>query len=208
MEKPSNFPSPFYRWRPHPWHGLEVGPEPPTRVHAYIEMTPFDYIKYEVHKVTGYLYVDRPQRTSALPPTLYGLIPRTYCDARVKSLSENAKRGDGDPLDICVVSERPIDRSEILLNAVVVGVIQLLDHEEADDKIVAVLENDLIYGHIRDIDELPKVLVERMQHYFKTYKMIPGEEPAIKLLGTSGVKKAKKIVEAAMEDYNDAFGRI
>ncbi len=171
-------------------------------------MTPFDYIKYEVHKVTGYLYVDRPQRTSALPPTLYGLIPRTYCDARVKSLSENAKRGDGDPLDICVVSERPIDRSEILLNAVVVGVIQLLDHEEADDKIVAILENDLIYGHIRDIDELPKVLVERMQHYFKTYKMIPGEEPAIKLLGTSGVKKAKKIVEAAMEDYNDAFGRV
>jgi len=206
MDNDTRFPLPFYRWRPHPWHGLEIGPEPPGRVHAYIEMTPFNYIKYEVHKTTGYLYVDRPQRTSALPPTLYGFIPRTYCDERVRMLSENAIRGDGDPLDICVVSERPIDRSEILLNAVVVGVIQLLDNNEADDKIIAVLENDLIYGHVRDISELPKVMVERMQHYFKTYKMIPGQEPAIALSSVSGAEKAKTIVEAAILDYQDAFG--
>lgn len=207
MDVHSNFPAPFYRWRPHPWHGLEIGPEPPDRVLAYIEMTPFDYIKYEVDKVTGYLHVDRPQRTSSLPPTLYGFIPRTFCDQRVKALSQNAVRGDGDPLDICVVSERPINRSEIFLNAVVVGVIQLLDHDEADDKIIAILENDLVYGHVRDIEELPKVLVERMQHYFKTYKMIPGQKPGIELIGTSGHEKAKKIVNAAIQDYDDAFGR-
>ncbi len=206
MDNPSRFPPPFYRWRPHPWHGLEIGPEPPVRVHAYIEMTPFDYIKYEVHKATGYLYVDRPQRTSALPPTLYGFVPRTYCDEHVRKLSQNAIRGDGDPLDICVVSERPINRSEILLNAVVVGVIQLVDHDEADDKVIAVLENDLIYGQVRDISELPKVLVERMQHYFKTYKMIPGQEPAIELINVSGSEKAKMIVEAAIKDYQDTFG--
>ncbi len=207
MEKPMNFPAPFYRWRPHPWHGLEVGPEPPDRVHAYIEMTSFDFIKYEVDKSTGYLYVDRPQRTTSLTPSLYGFIPRTYCDERVRELSEGAARGDGDPLDICVVSERPINRSEIFLNAVVVGVIQLLDHDEADDKIVAVLENDHIYGHIRSIEELPDVIVERLKHYFRTYKMVEGEEHTIDIIGTYGPEKARKIIQAAIEDYNDAFGR-
>ena len=77
------FPPPFYRWRPHPWHGLEVGPDPPGLIHAYIELTPFDRVKYEVDKTTGYLRVDRPQRTSSLPPALYGFIPRTFCGRRV-----------------------------------------------------------------------------------------------------------------------------
>jgi inorganic pyrophosphatase len=206
MEKPTSFPAPFYRWRPHPWHGLEIGPEPPERVYAYIEMTPFDFIKYEVHKVTGYLYVDRPQRTTSTPPALYGFIPRTYCDEQVRALSKNATRGDGDPLDICVISERPINRSEIFLNASVVGVLQLLDHEEADDKIIAVLENDHIYGQIRDVADLPLVLVERLKHYFKTYKMVEGEEPKIEIIGVFGPDKAKKIVEAAINDYQNTFG--
>ena len=201
-----NFPSPFYRWRPHPWHGLEVGPNPPDLVYAYIEMTPFDHIKYEVDKATGYLYVDRPQRTSSLTPTLYGFIPRTYCGEEVKALSQNAARGDGDPLDICVVSERPINRSEIFLNAVVVGVLQIVDNHEADDKIIAVLENDHIYGHIRTIEELPSVIVERLKHYFRTYKMIEGREPDMKIIGAFDAVKAKEIVKAAIEDYNLAFG--
>ncbi|MGZ8444917.1 MAG: inorganic diphosphatase, partial [Candidatus Binatia bacterium] len=67
------------QFRPHPWHGLPAGPEPPELLNAYIEITPFDLMKYEIDKVSGYLRVDRPQRTSAQPPTLYGFIPRTYC---------------------------------------------------------------------------------------------------------------------------------
>jgi inorganic pyrophosphatase len=207
MENPMNFPAPFYRWRPHPWHGLEVGPEPPGRVYAYIEMTPFDTIKYEVHKETGYLHVDRPQRTSSLPPTLYGFIPRTYCDKHVKAFSPRAIRGDGDPLDICVISERPISRSEIFLNAKVVGVIQLLDHDEADDKIVAVLEKDHIYGEIDNIEELPEVIIERLKHYFSTYKMVEDQIASIEILNVFGAGKAKKIVLAAMQDYDESFGR-
>jgi len=207
MKKPTNFPAPFYRWRPHPWHGLSAGPNPPDLVYAFIEMTSFDHIKYEVDKETGYLYVDRPQRTTALTPSLYGFIPRTYCDENVRELSKRAKRGDGDPLDICVISERPINRSEIFMNAVVVGVIQLLDHDEADDKIIAVLENDLIYGAIRDIKDLPDVIVERLQHYFRTYKMVEGKDPGIEIIGVSGPNKAKKIVTAAIKDYQIAFGQ-
>jgi inorganic pyrophosphatase len=82
------FPKPFYRWRPHPWHGLAVGPNPPN---AYIEITPFDTVKYEIEKSTGYLMVDRPARTSSLPPTLYGLVPQTYCGPRTAALMEGAR---------------------------------------------------------------------------------------------------------------------
>ena len=79
----TSFPEPFYRWRPHPWHGLETGPQPPEIVTAFIEISPRDVVKYEVDKRTGYIKLDRLQRGSSSPPTLYGLIPRTYCAERV-----------------------------------------------------------------------------------------------------------------------------
>ena len=85
-------PSPVNHFRPHPWHGLEVGPAPPEVLNAYIEITPFDLMKYEVDKVSGYLRVDRPQRSSAQHPTLYGFVPRTYCGSRVQSLAPGATR--------------------------------------------------------------------------------------------------------------------
>jgi inorganic pyrophosphatase len=205
-EADMKFPPPFYRWRPHPWHGLETGPNPPQLVHAYIEITPFDLMKYEIDKTTGYLRVDRPQRSSSQPPALYGFIPRTYCDQRVAKLSATAERGDGDPLDICVLSERPIARSEVILNARVVGGIDIDDHGEADDKIIAVLQNDLVWGKAEDISDLPEVLVERLRHYFATYKMIAGEEVQLHVKETYGCEHALKVVEAAMADYYDEYG--
>lgn len=200
------FPPPFYRWRPHPWHGLGAGPNPPQIVHAYIEITPFDLMKYEVDKVTGYMRVDRPQRTSSQPPALYGFIPRTYCDQRVAKLSATATVGDGDPLDICVLSERPINRSEVILNARVVGGLDVNDHDEADDKIIAVLQNDNVWGKAQDITDLPDILIERLRHYFGTYKMIPGEESKLKVERVYGVEHALQVVEAALADYFDEYG--
>ena len=199
-------PTPFYRWRPHPWHGLAVGPSPPRLVHAYIEITPFDLVKYEVDPATGYLRVDRPQRTSSQPPTLYGFIPRTYCGVNVGALSEGAERGDGDPLDICVVSERPITRSEVILNASVVGGLQVIDAGEADDKIIAVLENDSFWGRAADITDLPELLVERMGHYFSTYKLIPGQRSQISIERVYGCEHAMAVIRAAIEDYDREFG--
>ncbi len=203
-----SFSPPFYRWRPHPWHGVSVGPSAPSVVHAYIEITPFDTVKFEIDKVTGYLRVDRPQGTSSQPPALYGFVPRTYCGERVAALSPEAKRGDGDPVDICVISERPIDRSEILLNARVVGGMQMVDHDEADDKIIAVLESDLIWGDTHDIKDIPEVLVNRIRHYFMTYKLVPSrpEELNVKITSVYGADHAKKLIEASMADYGDAFG--
>ena len=201
-----SFPPPFYRWRPHPWHGLEPGKEPPIHLQAYIEITPFDLVKYEISKTTGYLRVDRPQRSSSQPPALYGFIPRTYCGARVTKLSPKAAVGDGDPLDVCVISERPINRADILVHTRVIGGLQCVDGDEADDKILAVLENDNMYGTVNDITELPSVLIERLRHYFGTYKMVPGEESQMSVEETYGRDFAAEVVNASLADYEEAFG--
>jgi len=200
--------SPYYRWRPHPWHGLEVGPNPPELVHAYIEITPFDFVKYEVDKVTGYLKVDRPQRTSSQPPALYGFIPRTYCGQRVNDLEPDSVRADGDPLDIVVVSERPITHPEVILTARIVGGLRMIDNDESDDKIVGVLQNDNFWQHVTDIDELPSALIERMRHYFATYKLRPGEKQPVIVKGTYDREQALKVVEASIRDYDETFGMV
>jgi inorganic pyrophosphatase len=198
--------SSYSRWRPHPWHGLEAGPNVPRIVNAYIEITPFDLMKYEVDKASGYLRVDRPQRTSSQPPSLYGFIPQTYCGERVRRLAPGCERGDGDPLDICVISERPINHSEVLLRACVVGGLKIVDRGEADDKIVAVLEGDYVWGEAQEIDDLPPALLERIEHYFSTYKLVPGEPPNISVAGRYGYESAAQVISAAMADYAEMFG--
>jgi inorganic pyrophosphatase len=200
--KPAN---PVFQFRPHPWHGLEVGPAPPDVLNAYIEITPFDLMKYEVDKVSGYLRVDRPQRTSAQHPALYGFIPRTYCAERVSRLAPGSKRGDGDPLDVCVLSERAITRNEIIVRCRVIGGLQMIDRGEADDKIVAVLEGDYVWGEARGLSDVPAVLIERLQHYFVTYKMVPGEKPHTKIDRVYERDHALKVVQAAMADYAASF---
>jgi inorganic pyrophosphatase len=193
------------RFRPHPWHGLAVGPDPPEVLNAYIEITPFDLMKYEVDKVSGYLHVDRPQRSSAQPPTLYGFIPRTYCDERVRRLARAAQRGDGDPLDICVLSERTIARNEIIVRSRVIGGLQMIDDGEADDKIISVLDNDHVWGGARDIRDVPRVLVERLEHYFLTYKLVPRRRSPARIARVYGRAHALTVVRAAIADYADAF---
>lgn len=210
----------YFRSRPHPWHGLPVGADPPRLVNAFIEITPFDVVKYELDKATGYLRVDRPQRFSSTPPTLYGFLPRTLCADRVARMfatagPEAARRvadaeaggaafeADGDPLDICVFSERPVNRSEIIVECRVVGGLTMVDGGTADDKIVAVLKDDPIWGNATRIEELPAPLVERLVHYFSTYKMRPGHPSSAEVLGTYGPDHAAEVIRAAMADYED-----
>ena len=82
-----------------------------------------------------------------------------------------------------MLSERAIARNEIIVRGRVIGGLQMIDRGEADDKIISVLENDYVWGAARDISDVPAVLVERLQHYFLTYKFVP----------------------AAMADYGDNF---
>ena len=200
------FPKSFYRWRPHPWHGLGIGSQYPDVVNAYIEMTPFDAVKYEVDKTTGYLRVDRPQLTSSMAPTLYGFIPKTFCGARTQALSPVSEQGDGDPLDICVITERPINRGEVILRARVIGGVQMVDAGEADDKIIAVLHEDQFWNDVHDIDQVPEALVDRLHHYFETYKSTPGDEADVKIVERYGAERAKAVIKAAVEDYEEIYG--
>ena len=200
------FPKSFYRWRPHPWHGLEAGDDLPQVVNAYIEMTPFDAVKYEVDKTTGYLRVDRPQLTSSMPPTLYGFIPQTYCSERVKALSPKSEKGDDDPLDICVITERPINRGEVILRARVIGGLQMVDNGEADDKIIAVLDNDPFWKSANDVGDISPALLERLRHYFETYKLLYGQPSNVTIEKIYGREHAFSVIGAALEDYTEEFG--
>jgi len=173
-------------------------------VQAYIEITPFDLVKYEIDKVTGILRVDRPQRSSSSPPSLYGFIPRTLCGKRTGTLTHGASGGDGDPLDICGLSERPINAREILVKAKVIGGLTMLDKDEADDKIVAVLASDFVWGEVDDLAQLPAVLVERLRHYFSTYKLLPDATPIA--ITPYAKARAWQVIEAALRDYREMFG--
>ena len=120
-------------------------------MNAFIEIVPTDTVKYELDKTTGCLNVDRPQKFSNVCPTLYGFIPQTYCGEEVGAFcAERSGRegidGDGDPMDICVLTEKAISHGDILVRAIPIGGLRMLDNEEADDKIVAVLEGDAVYG--------------------------------------------------------------
>ena len=162
-------------YRPHPWHGISMGEKAPEKLNAYIEIVPTDTVKYELDKTTGYLKVDRPQEFSNVYPSLYGFIPQTYCGEENGAFcGQRTKRegivGDGDPLDICVLSEKDISHGDILVEAIPIGGLRMIDGSEADDKIVAVLDGDAVYGALREMYQLPHALVERLKHYFLTYK--------------------------------------
>jgi inorganic pyrophosphatase len=93
----------------------------------------------------------------------------------------------------------------VILNARVVGGIKMIDQGEADDKIVAVLENDSFWGDVRDISQLPDTLVERLRHYFATYKLVPGKESQFSIEMTYDREYAFKVVEAAIADYDQEY---
>jgi inorganic pyrophosphatase len=153
-------------YRAHPWHGVKIGDETPHKITCYIEILPVDTIKYELDKESGFLRVDRPQKYSNYCPALYGLVPQTYCSTRIGQFcsiktGKQGISGDGDPLDICILTEKEIVRSDILLTAIPIGGFRMIDKGEADDKIIAVLEGDLVYGGIETISQCPPHLIER-----------------------------------------------
>jgi inorganic pyrophosphatase len=199
MEKPS--------FHAHPWHGVEIHPSSPALVTAYIEIVPGDTIKYEIDKASGLLKVDRPQLYSNIVPALYGFIPRTYCGDEIASLSRKHSQkkivsGDKDPLDILVLSEKQINHGGILVQAIPIGGLRLIDKGEADDKIIAVLKDDAVYGQWKDLAECPEALKNRIMHYFLTYKHIPGVHgQPVETDGWYGKEIAGEVIKTAEKDY-------
>ena len=194
-------------FKAHPWHGVPVGIDPPRLVNAYIEIVPTDAVKYEIDKDTGHLKVDRPQKYSSRCPTLYGFIPQTHCGKLIgefcaKAINRPAIVGDGDPIDICVLTERPIQHGDILVRAIPIGGLRMVDDNEADDKIIAVIDKDSVYGNWRDIYECPPAIVERLKHYFLTYKEIPSEGARkVEITHVYGAKEAHQIISLSCQDY-------
>ena len=193
----------------HPWHGIPIGADAPNTVTAFIEIVPTDTVKYEIDKDSGYLKIDRPQKFSNLVPALYGFIPQTFCGEITADLSREKSgkkidKGDGDPLDLCVLCEKTITHGDILCQAIPIGGLRLIDKGEADDKIIAVLKNDPIYGSFKDISDCPAAILERLRHYFLTYKNIPGESTAIcEIDEMYGVEMAHEVIKASREDYKN-----
>ncbi len=202
------------RYKSHPWHGIDVGSEAPEVIVSFIEMVPTDTVKYEIDKESGYLRIDRPQKFSNVIPALYGFIPQTYCSTNVAKLSQDALDrpdivGDDDPLDICILTEKTISHGNIIAKARPIGGFRMIDDNEADDKIIAVLNNDAVYQDYKDIADLPQLVIERLRHYFLTYKDMPGlGKRNAEITHTYGVKEAYNVIEQSMKDYNMKFSNV
>lgn len=196
----------------HPWHGVSAGILAPQMLNTYIEIVPRDVVKYELDKPSGHLRLDRPHKFSSVSPTLYGFVPQTYCGERVAEICmQRTDRtnivGDGDPLDICVLTEKTIMAANFFCNARPIGGLRLLDHGEADDKIIAVLENDLAFGEINDIGELQKGMIDRIIHYFLSYKQLPNDTPrALEVAAVYSRDEALEVIDASFTDYREKFG--
>ena len=211
MSKQGFSPPPLYKR--HPWHGIAIGARAPDHLTAYIEIVPTDTVKYELDKESGYLKVDRPQKYSNVCPTLYGFIPQTYCGKANgefcgRAVGRDGIIGDGDPLDICVLSEKNFSHGDIILQAIPLGGLRMIDHKQSDDKIIAVLDGDALCGGWREIDDVPVTLIERLKHYFLTYKQAPGSsEPLVEIPHVYGRTEAYEVIRASQDDYATLIGQ-
>ena len=199
-------------FRAHPWHGIPIGPEAPEVVNVYVEIVPTDTVKYELDKDTGILKVDRPQKYSNVCPSLYGFIPQTLCAEQVadRSIQRTGRAdiiGDDDPLDICVLTEKQFTHGDFLLHAIPIGGFRMLDGDEADDKIIAVMQQDAVYGGWNDLKSVPVSTIERLRHYFLTYKDAPGASvQKAEITHVYGRAEAHDIIRRSQVDYRARFG--
>jgi len=201
------------RYKSHPWHGINIGKNAPKSIISFIEMVPTDTVKYEVDKESGYLRIDRPQKYSNVVPSLYGFVPQTYCADLVAEYSnEKTGRkdivGDNDPLDICVLTEKEIVHGDIIVQSKPIGGFRMIDGNEADDKIIAVLEGDAVFDIYNDVSELPQIIVDRLKHYFLTYKDLPGNPSNVEITDTYGREEALEVISRSMKDYRNKLSDL
>ena len=201
------------RYKSHPWHGIPIGEDAPEVVTSFIEIIPSDTVKYEIDKLTGYLKVDRPQKFSNIVPALYGFVPQTLCKQHVaeycmKQTGRTDILGDNDPLDICILTEREITHGNIMVKAVPIGGFRMIDGGEADDKIIAVLQHDALYGQWDDVAKIPTRIIDRLKHYFLTYKQLPEDAAHCEITHIYGREEAMAVIEASRKDYNEMYGDL
>jgi inorganic pyrophosphatase len=173
----------------HPWHGASYGDAAPQIVNALIEIPQGSRTKYEIDKETGLLKLDRVIYSSFHYPVNYGFIPQTLGH-------------DGDPLDILVLCSQSI-QSLCLVEATIIGNMQMVDSGEKDDKIIAVATHDPSVNHMKDIDELPKHFFNELKNYFEQYKVLENKEVYIE--DFENREAAYGIVAEAIAFYKEKF---
>lgn len=173
----------------HPWHGVNYGEHAPRVVNAIIEIPQGSRAKYEIDKASGLLKLDRVIYSSFYYPTNYGFIPQTYGD-------------DKDPLDILVMSSLNI-QPMCLVEAKVIGVMQMVDQGDADDKIIAVAANDPSINYLNNIEELPKHFFNELRHFFEEYKTLENKTVQVEEFGDKAT--ALKIIDDAIRSYKEKF---
>ena len=201
------------RYKSHPWHGVDIGDQAPEVINCFIEMVPTDTVKYEVDKESGYLRIDRPQKYSNVVPALYGFIPQTFSSDQIADFCNEKTgrkdiKGDEDPIDICVLTEKEIAHGDILVRARPIGGFRMIDGKEADDKIVGVLNNDAMYSAYKDITDLPEMVIQRLKHYFLTYKDLPGKEIDVEIAAVYGKDEAYEVINRSIKDYHNKFEKL
>lgn len=174
----------------HPWHGVHYGENVPRIVNAVIEIPQGSRCKYEIDKTTGLLKLDRVIFSSFYYPINYGFIPQSY-------------GGDKDPLDILVITSLSV-QPLTLMDAKVIGVMQMIDGGDPDDKIIAVAATDPGVNHYNNIEELPKHFFDELRHFFEEYKKLENKSVVVEDFGDKA--KALSIVEEAIDFYKKNFG--
>lgn len=173
----------------HPWHGVPVGKQAPRIVNAIVEIPQGSRAKYEIDKESGLLRLDRIIYSSFYYPCNYGFIPQTY-------------GGDKDPLDILVITSQPV-QALCLMDAKIVGVMQMVDCGDADDKIISVAAHDPGVNHYNNIEELPKHFFDELRHFFEEYKKLEKKAVIVEEFGDKTA--ALKIVQDAIDFYKETF---
>jgi inorganic pyrophosphatase len=175
----------------HPWHGAHYGSKAPQRVNALIEIPQGSRAKYEVDKDTGLLRLDRVIYSSFHYPINYGFIPQTLGQ-------------DGDPLDILVLCSQSI-QSLCLVDATVIGNMQMIDTGQVDDKIIAVATKDPSVSHFQKIEDLPNHFLLELRNFFEQYKVLENKKVAIDNFQDAAT--ACRIIQSAIDLYRENFKR-
>jgi inorganic pyrophosphatase len=170
-----------------PWHAVELGDQAPEIFNCIIEIPIGSTVKYELDKPTGLLRVDRVLFSAVHYPANYGFLPRTYCD-------------DGDPLDVLVLGQEAVTPL-CIMRAKAIGVMQMIDQNEEDDKIIAVHADDPEYRDYRDISELPEHRLKAVRRFFEDYKAL--ELKQVKVERFMGRYDAINIIERSIKLYAD-----
>lgn len=173
----------------HPWHGAHYGDKAPQTVNGLIEIPQGSRTKYEIDKTTGLLKLDRIIYSSFHYPINYGFIPQTL-------------GLDGDPLDILVMCSESI-QPLCLVEATVIGNMQMIDTGVADDKIIAVATKDPGVNYINSVSELPKHFIAVLRNYFEQYKVL--ENKKVEIDDFQGKEAAWKVINESISLYKTKF---